>query len=227
MIPTASSNPSASPAPSPVAKRLDRTSCVNYYHALASVAGGCATRHPELVKSILALYDNASSDSDFAHAFDDHTEDVIFEDPLSNVTGLHHYKAQFTYLRKNFLDIYPIELHVTATEDRIYFDSQMRYVQSNWLEFNIRQITVIRVNAIGKVIAHEDIWSLTERLRSLPLIGFFYNKGKSLFGYLSSKWFATRLGMGNKDEKIKSSPITRRKSGHRIQSNNNAETISS
>ncbi len=74
--------------------------------------------------------------------------------------------------------------HTTSEKGIVIIDAVITY----WLVFiplRIRQLSKIRVNE-GKCVKIEDIWSVNDMLKGLPIIGYFIQFYQFIFGYLVS-----------------------------------------
>ncbi|KAJ3000644.1 hypothetical protein HDV02_004329 [Globomyces sp. JEL0801] len=55
-----------------------------------------------------------------------------------------------------------------------------------FIPIKIRSLTKFTFNSHGKVIAHEDVWSIRDIIQSIPLMGYLYQFGVGMNGTVSS-----------------------------------------
>jgi hypothetical protein len=128
--------------------------------------------------------------------------DATFDDPLVSVKGIDDIQAQFrflTYFSYVHSEISSVLLSTTTSEqlteirDLVIIDATVRFGVL-FISLPVRSITRFEFNQSGKIIKHEDVWSLKHVLGSFPIAGWIYESIRALNGTASSI-VLRRLGM--------------------------------
>jgi hypothetical protein len=123
-----------------------------------------------------------------------YSPDATFDDPLVSVQGIQNIQAQFRFLSWfSFVhsEILSVLISTSTNEnlnemrDLVIIDATLTF-GFFVIPLPIRCISRLEFRN-GKIVKHEDIWSLAHLLQSIPMGGgWIYDKTRSLNGYLSS-----------------------------------------
>jgi|UPI00043EEF01 hypothetical protein len=141
----------------------------------------------ELAESILSLYDVGSPCDEIIARF--YHADAVFTDPLMQVHGLENIQAQFRSLGK-FIKSSKATLvrGSMAGSSVLTIDSSQVYRMKplpNWFKVTLRVFSVIELKN-GKIASHTDHWDFYSVIANVPIVSFFYNQFRPMFGAASS-----------------------------------------
>mmetsp|Transcript_6205 Transcript_6205/g.11475 ORF Transcript_6205/g.11475 Transcript_6205/m.11475 type:complete len:317 (+) Transcript_6205:142-1092(+) len=166
----------------------------------------------EVPSMVIKLYSADVPEAKFESVFELYDDDSVFEDPLIKVKGVASIRQQFWALR-NFLiaelleervfeqsyrrDTHSIEeaaSHTAPSTRRFAIEALIRYrflsFQPRSSGFPIKQTTVLEVveaeDGSVRIRSHRDYWSVFDSLTTIPVLGWMYSTGKSVFGTLTT-----------------------------------------
>lgn len=141
----------------------------------------------ELAENILSLYDvNSPSDEIIARFYH---PDAVYTDPVVQVRGLENIQAQFRVLGK-FIKSSKATLvrGSMAGSSVLTIDSSMVYRVKpfpSWIKVTLRVFSVIELKN-GKVATHTDHYDFYSVFANVPVVSYFYNTWRPMFGAASS-----------------------------------------
>jgi hypothetical protein len=117
-----------------------------------------ANFHWNSIKALATLYTSSTTDSQFAAALSAMHPKVVFNDPITSVSGKAHYTSQFQGLRSYFHSFKPLEWQVLSHNDeRLVLDALIHWQFSSFgLSTQLRQITILSFAEDGRILAHEE-----------------------------------------------------------------------
>jgi hypothetical protein len=121
-----------------------------------------------------------------------YTPATTFDDPLVSVRGLPEITSQFLFLTL-FSSIDNQINSITTTPSYgdhgqlVTVDSSLVFTIIPWVfKIPVRTVTHLHFDGQGRVIKHEDIWSLREVAGSVVGVGWMYEMLRRVNGYVSS-----------------------------------------
>eukprot|EP00276_Gloeochaete_wittrockiana_P019366 CAMPEP_0184348552 /NCGR_PEP_ID=MMETSP1089-20130417/27734_1 /TAXON_ID=38269 ORGANISM="Gloeochaete wittrockiana, Strain SAG46.84" /NCGR_SAMPLE_ID=MMETSP1089 /ASSEMBLY_ACC=CAM_ASM_000445 /LENGTH=157 /DNA_ID=CAMNT_0026680307 /DNA_START=30 /DNA_END=503 /DNA_ORIENTATION=- len=128
----------------------------------------------EYVRSLFGAYSN-STDAQMS-AFKNWADEAIFDDPLMTVRGREQIMRQFYLLSVLFksisIDIQRIDL---GNKSAIVDNTQVYTFRLLPYTIRIRAFSTFVFDGTGKVVHHEDVWSLANILQQIPWgLGYLY-----------------------------------------------------
>jgi len=140
--------------------------------------------HGETVyTTVMKLYNSSTSDSELDEVFTHFISNIHFRDPITDVTGIDKYQAQFRSLKKLFSFYNPLEADVSySAQNKVIIDTTIQWGKN----IQLRQLTIVKYNNNGQIINHEDLWVYAKQLEQTPILGSLYNGWRTFFGRISS-----------------------------------------
>lgn len=121
--------------------------------------------------------------------------DVRFNDSLVHVLGIEDIKGQFRALQAAFrLTGDGVHLRsVTHGERHVVLEWKITYIArpcpaflDSWCALTLPNITVLELDEAGRVLHHDDHWSVHELLGGIPVVGLVYRTAKRVAGKSTS-----------------------------------------
>lgn len=148
-----------------------------------------------LVKAVTALYDLSGDVDSIIDTHYSSSSDVRFNDPLVHVTGVDDIRGQFRALQGAFrlagdgVQLHSLshgERHVVIEWNITYIARPCPAVLDRWCALTLPNITVLELDEAGRVLHHDDHWSVHELLGGIPVVGVLYRTAKRVNGKASS-----------------------------------------
>lgn len=148
-----------------------------------------------LVKAIVQLYDMTGDVGAIVENFYSDAPDVRFNDPLVHVKGRADIIGQFRGLKGAFrlagdgVHIHSVtygERHVIINHSITYFFRGLPAVLEPLCSLTLPCLTALSLDEKGRVLHHDDHWSVHELVGGIPVVGFLYRGLKRLTGKTTS-----------------------------------------
>lgn len=153
------------------------------------------TAQHALVKAVTGLYDLTGDVDANVQTHYAPVPGVRFNDPLVHVTGLEDIKGQFRALQGAFrLAGQGVQVRsVTYGERHVVIDWRITYIVRGvpvflepWCAVTLPNITVLTLDEKGRVLYHDDHWSIHELVGGIPVVGLLYRGAKRITGKSTS-----------------------------------------
>lgn len=148
-----------------------------------------------LVKAVTSLYDLTGDVEAIVTTFYSDAPDVLFNDPLVHVTGRADIVGQFRGLQGAFrqagdgVQVHSVtygERHVMISWSICYIFRGVPAVLEPLCSLTMPCLTALSLDEKGRILHHDDHWSVHELLGGIPVVGFLYRGLKRVTGKTTS-----------------------------------------
>ena len=115
---------------------------------------------------------------------------AVFDDPLVTAKGWRAIEAQFKFLTFcTCIQVSQMKLLecTTTTQDTLQMDAIVTFTFFfGWLSLPLRIISNFQFGQDGRIVHHEDVWSIRDLLASIWIVGWIYQGFRGVLGWLAT-----------------------------------------